>query len=124
MIFSCCSGRLRKLYRRVERVAILVGLLSYCSFPAALLSHPNWGALAQSMTTQPFLNPTIASYSRERGRCHYAVDDFLPTGRSNRQEAKQGHLRVARMDTLLGAVVTQIVMIAVIIANRIGKHSC
>src|SRR5208283_4665838 len=105
-------------YRRVERVAILVGVVELLLIPAALLSHPNWGALGQSMTSQPLLNPDYRFLLAVNvGAVIMPWMIFYQQGAVIDKKLGKGDLRVARMDTLIGAVVTQIIMIAVIIAT-------
>ena len=105
-------------YLRVERVAIAVGLFELLFIPAAFLSHPDWGQLARSLASQPIFNqdyrfllaanvgavimPWMIFYQQGA-----VIDKYL--GRSD--------LRAARGDTLIGAIVTQIIMTAVIIAT-------
>jgi Mn2+/Fe2+ NRAMP family transporter len=105
-------------YRHVERVAILVGLFELLFIPAALLSHPNWGALGQSMTSQPLLNPDYRFLLAVNvGAVIMPWMIFYQQGAVIDKKLAKADLRVARMDTLLGAVVTQVIMIAVIIAT-------
>ncbi len=105
-------------YRRVERVAILVGLFELLLIPAALLSHPNWGALGRSMTSQPLLNANYRFLLAVNvGAVIMPWMVFYQQSAVIDKKLDKGNLRVARMDTLLGAVVTQIIMIAVIIAT-------
>ncbi len=105
-------------YRHVERVAILVGLFELLFIPAALLSHPNWGVLGQSMTSQPLLNPDYRFLLAVNvGAVIMPWMIFYQQGAVIDKKLGKADLRVARMDTLLGAIVTQIIMIAVIIAT-------
>jgi len=104
-------------YRHVERVAILVGLFELLFIPAALLSHPNWGAMGQSMTSQPLLNADYRFLLAVNvGAVIMPWMVFYQQGAVIDKKLGKGDLRVARMDTLLGAIVTQIIMIAVIVA--------
>jgi Mn2+/Fe2+ NRAMP family transporter len=105
-------------YRRVERIGIAIGLLELFFIPAALLAHPNWGQLAHGLVSLPVTNrnylfllaanvgavimPWMVFYQQG------AVVDKCLRG--------QGELKVARWDTWVGAIVTQIIMIAVVIA--------
>jgi Mn2+/Fe2+ NRAMP family transporter len=105
-------------YRRVERVAILVGLFELLLIPAALLSHPDWGALGQSMTSQPLLNADYRFLLAVNvGAVIMPWMVFYQQGAVIDKKLGKGDLRVARVDTLLGAIVTQIIMIAVIVAT-------
>ena len=105
-------------YRHVERVAILVGLFELLFIPAALLSHPNWGALGQSMTSQPLLDPGYRFLLAVNvGAVIMPWMVFYQQGAVIDKKLAKSDLPVARMDTLLGAIVTQIIMIAVIVAT-------
>lgn len=105
-------------YRHVERVAILVGLFELLFIPAALLSHPDWGALGRSMTSQPLLNADYRFlFAANVGAVIMPWMIFYQQGAVIDKKLRKGDLPVARMDTLLGAIVTQIIMIAVIMAT-------
>jgi Mn2+/Fe2+ NRAMP family transporter len=83
-----------------------------------LLSHPNWGALGQGMTSQPLLNPDYRFLLAVNvGAVIMPWMIFYQQGAVIDKKLGKRDLRVARMDTLLGAVVTQVIMIAVIIAT-------
>jgi len=109
-------------YRRVERAAIAVGLFELAFFAIAWMAHPDLGAMARGAIDIPFANrdylylaaanigavimPWMIFYQQE------AVIDKGRRGLSIRSS-----LRSARLDTALGAVVTQIVMVAVVVAS-------
>jgi Mn2+/Fe2+ NRAMP family transporter len=109
-------------YRRVEHVGIAVGALELLFIPAALLAHPHVAMMLHDFA-HPFhasdafvtllganvgavIMPWMIFYQQE------AVIDKGRRGLSIRSS-----LRSARLDTALGAVVTQIVMVAVVVAS-------
>jgi Mn2+/Fe2+ NRAMP family transporter len=105
-------------YRHVERVAILVGLFELLFIPAALLSHPDWGAAGHGMISQPLLNADYRFLLAVNvGAVIMPWMIFYQQGAVIDKKLGKGDLRAARMDTLLGAIVTQIIMIAVIVAT-------
>ncbi len=108
-------------YRRVEHVGIAVGALELLFLPAALLAHPH-----VSMVLHDFVHPPHASaaFLTLLGANVGAV--IMPWMVFYQQEAVidkgrrglnlRSAVRSARLDTAFGAVITQIVMIAVVVA--------
>ncbi|MHB1614181.1 MAG: NRAMP family divalent metal transporter [Actinomycetes bacterium] len=107
-------------YRRVERIGIAIGSLELLFIPAALLAHPHLPAIASGLA-HPWISeqsyvlllaanvgavimPWMVFYQQA------AVIDRTGTRRLPRP------LRAARIDTMVGAVVTQVVMLAVLVA--------
>ena len=104
-------------YRRVETVGIVLGLLELLFIPAAILAHPHGAALAHGLThalvpRRPYLTMVAANVG--------AV--IMPWMVFYQQQAvidkgiRRRHLRMARIDTAMGSVLTQIVMIAIVVA--------
>ena len=109
-------------YRRVEHVGIAVGALELLFVPAALLAHPHLGAILHDLgnpihsssgyTTLLAANvgavimPWMVFYQQE------AVID-----KDRRGLGLRAALRSARLDTAAGSVITQLVMVAVIVAT-------
>jgi Mn2+/Fe2+ NRAMP family transporter len=112
-------------YRRVERIGIALGLAELALIPAMLLGHPSGHALAAGFTSLPMgqgsyryllaanvgavIMPWMIGYQQG------AVIDKGVTAAGIRRE---------RIGTLLGAVLTQVVMIAVVVtvAATIGRR--
>jgi Mn2+/Fe2+ NRAMP family transporter len=106
-------------YRRVEHVGIAVGLLELLFIPAAIMAHPNHEQLMHGLAhpiqgnsayltllaanVGAVIMPWMVFYQQE------AVIDKGRRGLSLRQA-----LRSARLDTAVGSVMTQVVMIAVL----------
>ena len=109
-------------YRRVEHVGIAIGTLELLFVPAALLAHPRismilhdfahpvhsnngfWNLLAANVGA--VIMPWMIFYQQE------AVIDKGRHGLNPRAA-----LRSARLDTAGGAVITQVVMIAIVVAS-------
>lgn len=117
-------------YRRIEHVGIAIGALELLFIPAALAAHPRSGAIVDGLVhpisaapgyltllaanVGAVIMPWMIFYQQE------AVID-----RSGRAVDLRRSLRQARLDTLIGSVVTQAVMIAVLVsvAATIGRSS-
>ncbi|CAL8978439.1 Divalent metal cation transporter MntH [Cellulomonas sp. T2.31MG-18] len=117
-------------YRRVERVGIAIGALELLFIPAAVLAHPRAAAVVGGLAHPVQLDagflgllaanvgavimPWMVFYQQE------AVIDKDRRALDARTGSPRAHLgnalRKARVDTALGAVLTQAVMIAVVVA--------
>lgn len=126
LVLLVLTGR----YRRVEQVGIAIGALELLFIPAALLARPQaaavtWG-LAHPLQADPrfigllaanvgaVIMPWMVFYQQE------AVIDRDRSGgdatRGTDESRLRAALRRARLDTALGAVITQVVMIAILVA--------
>lgn len=108
-------------YRRIERIGIAIGALELLFIPAALLAHPSPSALLGGLAhpvdpsggflmllaanVGAVIMPWMVFYQQEA-----TID--RATGEGNILSA----LRSARWNTALGALATQVVMIAVLVA--------
>jgi NRAMP (natural resistance-associated macrophage protein)-like metal ion transporter len=113
-------------YRRVELVAILIGLFELAFVAVAFVSHPSGTAMLQGMAHMPLgdrqylfllagnvgavIMPWMIFYQQSA-----VVDKGLDIS----------HLKPARWDTAIGAVVTQVIMAAILIlaATTIGAKN-
>jgi Mn2+/Fe2+ NRAMP family transporter len=113
-------------YRRVERAAIIIGLFEFAFFGVAWAARPDLSTLAHDAISIPLANsgylylvaanigavimPWMIFYQQS------AIADKKLTGE---------HYVAARWDTAIGAIVTQLVMAAVLVAAAatIGRHS-
>ncbi len=105
-------------YRRVERTAIFVGLFELAFFAVAWAAHPSFAALAQDATDLPLgsreflymsaaiigavFNPWMIFYQQS------AIAD---------KKLQLGDLKPAQFDTAFGAVLTQCLTGAVLVAS-------
>lgn len=112
-------------YRRVELAAIAVGLFELAFIPAALLSRPDAGAIVQGLAgAQPLGDPDYLSLvAANVGAVIMPWMIFYQQAAVVEKGLRPEHLRMARWDTLVGSVATQIIMGAVLVttAATIGK---
>jgi Mn2+/Fe2+ NRAMP family transporter len=125
----CCGFLLAVVltgsYRRVERVAITLGLFEFAFFLVAYLAHPNVREmLAQSV--RPALGNSAYVYliSANIGAVIMPWMVFYQQSAVADKRLTPADLPMARIDTALGAVLTQLVMAAVLVAAAatIGRH--
>ncbi len=104
-------------YRRVERVAIIVGMFELAFFIVAWAARPQLGALMQGALHPPLFN---ASYeylvAANIGAVIMPWMVFYQQSAVADKKLTPEHYTAARWDTALGAVLTQLVMSAVLIA--------
>lgn len=106
-------------YGRVERIGVTLGLFELAFLVAALRAHPDARALTASMwSTQPLRNGGYLSLVAANigavimpWMVFYQQSAILDKGLTGKD------LRGARVTTALGAAVTQVVMIAVLVAT-------
>ncbi|MBO0868550.1 MAG: Nramp family divalent metal transporter [Micromonosporaceae bacterium] len=118
-------------YRRVEVVGVAIGALELLFIPAAALAHPSGGAALHGLA-HPILprNDFVMLLAANAGAVimpwmvfyqQGAVIDkrrtLQPVPGRPAAAAERRALRSARLDTALGAVLTQLVMIAVLVAT-------
>jgi Mn2+/Fe2+ NRAMP family transporter len=103
-------------YRRVERVAIALGLFEFAFFVVAYDAHPDAGELARGLTHVPFQSGNI-------GAVIMPWMIFYQQSAIADKKLKPEHYPHARLDTALGSVIAQAVMAAILIAAAatIGK---
>jgi Mn2+/Fe2+ NRAMP family transporter len=113
-------------YHSVERSAICIGLFELIFVGVAILAHPHYHEVTQKMWAIPF---------KDSGYWYLAAANvgavIMPWMVFYQQSAvvdkKLGleHLKMARLDTVIGAVLTQVIMASVVIitAATIGKKN-
>ena len=104
-------------YRRVERAAIAIGLFEFAFFAVAWAARPDLGAMAREAVAVPL---------GDRGYLYLVAANIgaviMPWMIFYQQSAvadkrlRPEHFAAARWDTAIGAVVTQLVMAAVLVA--------
>jgi NRAMP (natural resistance-associated macrophage protein)-like metal ion transporter len=104
-------------YRRVERIAIALGLFEFVFFAVAYLAHPDGAAMA-SQALQPALGNPAYLYlvAANIGAVIMPWMIFYQQSAIADKKLTQADFKYARLDTAVGAVVTQLVMAAVLIA--------
>jgi len=115
-----CSGS----YRRVELIGIGLGLFELTFLVAALLAHPSAHALAGGITgSQPVGNTSyLALVAANVGAVVMPWMIFYQQGAVVDKKLGLRDLRPAQADTAVGAVLTQLVMIAVLVATATAAH--
>lgn len=115
-----CSGS----YRRVELIGIGLGLFELAFLAAALLAHPSAHALANGITgSQPFGDTGyLALVAANVGAVVMPWMIFYQQGAVIDKGLALRDLRPAQIDTAVGAVLTQLVMIAVLVAAATAAH--
>ena len=108
-------------YRRIEYVGIAIGALELLFIPAALMAHPQVHAVLQGLanpvgTDSQFLTLLAANVGAVimPWMVFYQQEAVIDKGRHTSHIRTA--LRAACLDTALGAIVTQVVMIAIVVA--------
>jgi NRAMP (natural resistance-associated macrophage protein)-like metal ion transporter len=108
-------------YRRIEYVGIAIGALELLFIPAALLAHPQGGAVLDGLVHPvqfdgQFLTLLAANVGAVimPWMVFYQQEAVIDKGHEDR--SARSVLRAARVNTAFGAVATQAVMIAVVVA--------
>jgi NRAMP (natural resistance-associated macrophage protein)-like metal ion transporter len=112
-------------YRRVERVAILIGLFEFAFFGVAWFAHPDPGAvLSQSLSLPIADRRYLYLVAANIGAVIMPWMIFYQQSAIADKGLRPEHLGAARLDTAVGAVLTQLVMAAVLMsaAATIGLH--
>jgi Mn2+/Fe2+ NRAMP family transporter len=105
-------------YRRVERVAIALGLFEFAFFFVAFAAHPQTGDLARGLVRIPLGNSSyLYLLSANIGAVIMPWMIFYQQSAVADKRLRPEHYKDARWDTALGAVVTQLIMAAVLVAT-------
>ena len=111
-------------YRRVERVAIALGLFEFAFFWVAYASHPQGSELADGLMHMPLENKDyLYLVAANIGAVIMPWMIFYQQSAVADKKLRPEHYRDARWDTAIGAVITQLVMAAILVAAAatIGK---
>lgn len=112
-------------YRSVERIAIVFGALELIFLVVAWKSHPNISAMIKGLTTfnwhsRSYMYLAVANIGAVimPWMIFYHQSAVIDKGMSEK------HLTTARWDTAIGAVITQLIMIAILVATAatIGRY--
>ncbi len=113
-------------YRRIERIGIAFGLFQLFFFVAMFMAHPSLTEIAHGMILMPIKNRNfLFLLAANVGAVIMPWMVFYQQGAVIDKGLDTRHLKAARQDTILGSIVTQLVMIAVVIATAatIGHYS-
>ncbi len=104
-------------YRRVERIAIVLGLFELAFFGVAWAAHPDLRMIAKGALDIPFRNPDYLYLAAANiGAVIMPWMIFYQQSAIADKKLRPEHYGMARWDTAIGAVATQLVMAAVLIA--------
>ncbi|HET9018310.1 MAG TPA: divalent metal cation transporter [Acetobacteraceae bacterium] len=112
-------------YRRVERAAIIIGLFEFAFFGVAWAARPDLGLVAAQVFDLPVRNPDyVYLVAANIGAVIMPWMVFYQQSAIADKRLRAEHYAAARWDTAIGAVVTQLVMAAILVAAAatIGTH--
>jgi Mn2+/Fe2+ NRAMP family transporter len=105
-------------YRRVERAAIAVGLFEFVFFFVAWAAHPDIGVMARQSLDVPWHNQQYWFLTAANvGAVIMPWMVFYQQSAVADKRLQPQHFTAARWDTAVGALITQLVMAAVVIAT-------
>jgi len=104
-------------YQRVERIGIAVGLLELFFIAAALLARPDWHIMLQGLANIPInRGDYLFLLAANVGAVIMPWMVFYQQGAVIDKRLRKDQLKTARYDTWIGAILTQLIMIGVVIA--------
>ncbi len=104
-------------YRRVERIGIGVGIAELVFFVAVAMSHPHADAVADGLRSVPLANSSyLLLVAANVGAVIMPWMIFYQQGAVIDKKLSAATIRQARLDTAVGSGLTQLIMIAVVIA--------
>jgi len=113
-------------YRRVERIGLAVGAAELAFLVAMVMARPDMGALAAGMRSMPLDNSSyLLLVAANVGAVIMPWMVFYQQGAVIDKHLSEATIRQERHDTAAGAVLTQVIMIAVVVtvAATIGKDN-
>ncbi len=104
-------------YRRVERVAIILGLFELAFFFVAWAAHPDPAAMARESVSIPYANRDyLYLVAANIGAVIMPWMIFYQQSAIADKRLRAEHFVAARLDTALGSVLTQLIMAAILVA--------
>jgi len=113
-------------YRRIERIGILIGLAELAFIPAMLLTHPKVSDIVHQLSSQPLTHTSyLTLLAATVGAVIMPYMIFYQQGAVIDRKMTVQSVKRERVDTFLGAIATQVIMIAVIVtmAATVGRTS-
>ncbi|MHB1567131.1 MAG: NRAMP family divalent metal transporter [Acidiferrobacter sp.] len=105
-------------YRRVERVALAMGLFELVFFAIAWVSHPSLSSMMNGLVHVPITDSNyMLLVAANIGAVIMPWMIFYQQSAIADKGLGPEHYRAARWDTALGAIITQLIMAAVLIAT-------
>ncbi len=111
-------------YKKVEKTAIFIGLFELLFIIVAFMSKPDLSEIAKGFVNQPLMNGDYwLLISANVGAVIMPWMIFYQQSAIVEKKVKREEIKMSRIDTAIGSVVTQIIVIAVIliVAATIGK---
>lgn len=112
-------------YRRVERIGLIVGAAELAFLAAMVLARPRLDALLDGLSSMPLGNSSyLLLVAANVGAVIMPWMVFYQQGAVVDKDLSEATIRQARYDTATGAVLTQLIMIAVVVtvASTVGAH--
>ena len=113
-------------YKSVERIALAMGAFEVAFVAVAIIAHPSWSQFASDSLNIPFTDPKyLTLVSANIGAVIMPWMVFYQQSSVIEKGLTKEQLGSARVETLLGAIVTQLIMAAVLVATAsalAGKH--
>jgi len=104
-------------YRRVERAAIAIGLFEFAFFGVAWFAHPDLATVARQSIQIPLADKGyLYLVAANIGAVIMPWMVFYQQSAVADKKLRPEHIGAARLDTAIGAVVTQLVMAAVLVS--------
>ncbi len=111
-------------YRRVEKIGLAVGLFELLFIIAAIMAKPDFNEMAHGLATFPIGHGNyLFLLAANVGAVIMPWMVFYQQGAVIDKRLRKKDLNLQRWDTKIGAVVTQLIMIAVVIATAVGIHA-
>ena len=111
-------------YKKVEKTAIFIGLFELLFIIVAFMSKPDLSEIAKGFVNQPLMNGDYwLLISANVGAVIMPWMIFYQQSAIIEKKVTKDQIKMSRIDTAIGSVVTQIIVIAVIliVAATIGK---
>ncbi len=113
-------------YRRVERIGLAIGAAELAFLVAMVMARPDPAALVEGLKSMPLGNSAyLLLVAANVGAVIMPWMVFYQQGAVVDKHLSVKTIRAARQDTAAGAVLTQLIMIAVVVtvASTIGMHN-
>ncbi len=105
-------------YKSVERIALGIGAFEIAFVAVAIIAHPSWSQFMSDTANIPFADPKyLTLVSANIGAVIMPWMVFYQQSSVIEKGLKKEQLGSARVETLLGAIVTQLIMAAVLVAT-------
>jgi Mn2+/Fe2+ NRAMP family transporter len=103
-------------YRRAERIGIALGLAELVFVPAVVMAHPSLHAIGQGLEHLPLQNSSyVLLLAANVGAVIMPWMIFYQQGAMVDKRLRPGNIPSERRDTAIGAVLTQLIMIMMVV---------